>query len=425
MTEKSVIPNKRFTHIIPFTFILYMIAYIDRNNIGFGFSGMEQSLNLSPTLAGTAGGIFFLGYLLLQVPAGNIAKKYGTRKLLFVCQLAWGILAVLTSLVQNASQLLLVRFLLGLSESALFPSILIMVTEWFPVKERGRANSMWQLGSVFAGLLMGPICGLILTYTTWRWLFILEGIPAIIWAFVWLIFVVDKPEKARFLSTEERDYLEKSFEEDARNIKPASKNWREALANKYVWALVAACFLLNIGAYGLGMWMPTVLKNLTKSGFGAVGILTSVTTLFNILGMLLIPRHSDKTGERKFHAAFAIIGGAVMLLLSVFMEHNMVISVICLMLTGVVSGFLPLFWTFPPLLVGESAIGFAMGFINGLGNLGGFFGPTVIGYLTTVTGSTDAGLIFAAGCWIVSGLIVLGIKINRTVPQTVDVKQTA
>lgn len=413
LVNESNVPNKRFTRIIPFAFIMYLIAYLDRNNIGYAFPGMQKSLHISPTIAGLAGGIFFLGYFLLQIPAGYISKKYGTRKLIFYSQIAWGILAVASAFVHNGTQLLILRFLLGMAESALFPAVLILVTEWFPNKERGRANSLWQLGSVVAGLIIGPICGYILTITTWKWLFILEGIPAIIWAFVWLALVPDKPENAKFLSEEERKYLNDSFEEDKKNIKPTSSNWKQVLSSPIVWALIIADFLLNMGAYGIGLWMPTVIKNLTNAGFGAVGIITAVITLCQVIAMYLIPRHSDNTGERKYHASFSIILGGIMLFLSTAVGHHVYLSLIFLMLMGVVGGFLPLFWTFPPMFISESELGYTMGLINGLGNLGGFFGPFIVGYFMTLTGSTNAGLVFCSASWVLCGVIVLFLKIGR------------
>lgn len=413
MSQKAGI-NKRFTHIIPFILIMYTIAYIDRNNVGFGFSGMQKSLNISPTVIGMAGGIFFLGYFILQIPAGYIAKKYGTRKLLFVIQLIWGALAVTTGFVHNAQQLLIIRFFLGLSESALFPAILVLVTEWFPAKERARANGFWQMGANFAGLIVGPISGLIITYASWRGLFIIEGFPAIIWAIVCLIFLVDNPKKAKFLSEEERDYLKREFAEDAKNIKPVSKNWKEAFFNIKTWALIVAYFSLNVGGYGISMWMPTILKNATKGGFGFVGLLTSVQTIVGIIVMYCISRHSDKTGEKKWHAALSIIIGAVMLLLSVATQQYVVLSVGFVLFYNCVAGFTPIFWTFPPMLISEDALGPSLGFINGIGNLGGFFGATIIGFIVSITGNTMSGLIFAAAMWILSGVIILGLKITNT-----------
>jgi MFS family permease len=406
--------NKRFTHILPFILVMYTIAYIDRNNVGFGFSGMEKSLNISPTMAGMAGGIFFLGYLLLQIPAGYIAKKYGARKLLFGAQLIWGILAVSTGFVQNANQLLIIRFCLGLAESALFPSILILVTEWFPASERARANGFWQMGANVAGLIVGPLSGLIMTYASWRGLFIIEGFPAIIWAIVCLILLVDNPKKAKFLSKEESDYLKKEFAEDAKNMKPASQNWRQAFLNIKTWALVLSYFALNVGGYGVTMWMPTILKNATQGGFGFVGLLTSFQTIVGIIVMYCVSQHSDKTGEKKWHAALSIIGGAAMLLLSVATQHNVLISIGFVLFYNLVAGFTPIFWTFPAMLIGEDVLGPSLGFINGIGNLGGFFGATIIGFIVTLTGNAMSGLIFAASMWILSGVIILCLKLNTT-----------
>jgi len=394
---------------------MYTIAYMDRNNVGFGFMGLQKSLNISPTLAGVAGGIFFIGYLIFQIPAGYIAKKYGTRKLLFTVQLAWGILAVLTGFVHNASQLLVLRFALGLAESALFPALLILITEWFPAKERAHANACWQMGSQFAGLIVGPISGLIIAYSSWRGLFIFEGIPAIIWSFVCLTFLVDSPKKAKFLSEEERHYLESEFAQDAKNIKPIATNWKETVCSLKTWALILAYFALNVGGYGVTMWMPTILKNATKGGFGFVGFLTSIQAIFGLLVMYVVSRHSDKTGEKKWHAALSIMAGAAMLLLSVYFQHNMVLSITFILFFNFSAGFLPIFWTIPTMLISENVLGPSLGLINGIGNLGGFFGAAIVGFIVTTTGNDMFGLIFAAAMWILAGLIIIGLKITNVV----------
>lgn len=423
MKADSSIPRQRFTRLIPTIFVMYTLAYIDRSNIGFGLEGMEKTLHLSPTIAGLAGGIFFLGYLLLQVPGGYFASRYSAVKLVFGGQIIWGILACLTSLVHNSTELLIMRFLLGMAESALFPSLLVIVAKWFPFAERARANSFLNMSTIVASILMGPISGIIVANFSWRWLFLLEGIPGLLWVIVWWFNTADSPQKAKFLSQAERDYLTKEFEEDRKNEAPETKtNWSEVFNKPKVWILVLSYFFFQLGN-GTGLWMPIILKNLTGSGYVAVGFLTAIPPIIGIIGMIIAVKHSDKTGERRWHAMLCMVSSGCAFLLSVFLGHYAVIAFIFIVLQSFLStGYSPCFWSIPPYLVSKRGLGAAMGLINGIGGLGGFFGPTIVGFVIGRTNNTITGLAIGAMAFILSGLLILFVKYEA---KPVEVNPTA
>lgn len=415
----NAIPRTRWRRIIPIAFLMYTIAYMDRINVGFGFSGMEKSLHISATIAGLAGGIFFFGYLFLQIPGGWIATRFSAKKFVFGALIVWGVFAVLTGLVKNESELLIVRFLLGVAEGGVWPATLILLSRWFPIKERARANMYWMFCLPVAAIIMAPVSGLIVSHMSWRYLFILEGLPPFVWAAIWWFTIADSPETAKFISPEEREYLRQQFEEDRRNYKPSANNWKAAFSNSRIWLLVVVYFLVQVGFYGFGLWLPTVIKDVTKTGFTATGFLTALPFLAALILMWVNANHSDRTLERRAHTALPLIFGGIALILSAVMTHLIFLSVIFLILTeGFMLPYVGVFWTLPPLFVGEDALGATNGLINGIGNLGGFFGPFVVGALITATNSTFLGLIFLTIVLIVAGLLLFTLRLrSASVPQ--------
>ena len=409
----------RWRRIIPIAFLMYTIAYMDRINVGFGFDGIEKSLHVSATLAGLAGGIFFFGYLFLQIPGGWIASRFSAKKFVFFSLLAWGTFAVLTGLVQNSTQLLIVRFLLGVSEGGVWPATLVLLSRWFPYDERGRANMYWMFCLPAAAIIMAPLSGAIVAHLSWRWLFIIEGLPPFVWAAIWWFAIDDSPETASFISPDERAYLKQKHSEDRATRPAATQDWKAAFRNPRVWLLVAVYFLVQIGFYGFSLWLPTVIKDVTKVGFTATGFLTAIPFLVALLFMWINANHSDKTGERKAHAAVPLILGGIALILSTVTTNTVLLSFVFLVLTeGFMLPYIGVFWTLPPLLAGPEALGPTMGLINGIGNLGGFFGPFIVGALITATHSTFAGLLVLTIVLVVAGLLLLSLPIARTASTT-------
>ncbi len=411
-TEYSA-PRQRWARIIPVAFLMYTISFMDRINIGFGFSGMEKTLGISATVAGLAGGIFFFGYLFLQIPGGYLGIHWSAKKFVTIALLVWGIFAILTGAVQNETELLLVRFFLGVAEGGVWPATLTLLAKWFPLDERARANSYWMFCLPVAAIIMSPAAGFILAHLSWRWLFFLEGFPAFIWAGVWWLFVDESPETARWISPEEREYLRQRFAEDAQHIRPMATTWRQAFANGQIWLLVIVYFLALIGLYGVSLWLPTILKTLSSLGPVGVGLLGTLPYIVSVLALWLNSRHSDSTQERKLHIAVPLVVAGIALLLSAIIGRSSPLwAIVFISLTEAgIMAFLGVFWTLPPMIVGKDALGASMGLINGLGNLGGFVGPFVVGYLLTVThNNIVAGLTFMTITLVLGGLLILRVR---------------
>lgn len=426
ISTPASVPRQRWTRIIPVAFLMYTIAFMDRINVGFGFSGMEKSLHINATVAGLAGGIFFFGYLFLQIPGGHLATKWSAKKFVLGALMVWGVFAILTGLVQNTTELLIVRFLLGVAEGGVWPATLVLLAKWFPLEERARANSYWMFCLPVAAIVISPISGWILTFSTWHTLFILEGIPPFLWALIWWLFVDESPDTAKWISPAEREYLHQKFEQDRKAVKPeAGGSWAAGLKNSKIWRLVLVYFLVQVGFYGIALWMPTMIQGLTKQGFGIVGLVSALPYVAAVIGLYLNANHSDKTGERNRHVAIPLIAGGVALLLSGLLgTPSPLVGILFLILAeGFMLPYVGVFWTLPPMLLDSVSTGPAMGLINALGNLGGFFGPFLVGFLITATGSDLFGIVMMFVALVVAGVIVLGFQHQGQVPAAATLAQ--
>ncbi|PEC50982.1 2-ketogluconate transporter [Bacillus sp. AFS077874] len=386
-SELSKLHNSRWKRILPPLLIVCIIAYMDRVNISFAISGgMDKALGMTASIAGLASGIFFFGYLFLQVPAGQIAAKRSGKKVISIIVPIWAVISILSGLCTNSTQLLILRFILGIVEGGMLPVVLTMVSNWFPNEERGRANALVLMFAPIASIITGPISGYIISFSNWRFMFILEGILSLIVLIPWLILVKDRPEQAPWISDEEKKYILDSLKEEQKtlaeenNIKQASL--KDLLPNTAMWKLIILNFCYQSGDYGFSMWLPTTLKKLTNSGMGMVGLLSSLPWIACIAGMLLFSKLSDRTGRRKEFVALPLIGFALCLLLSTTIHANVWISYIFL----IGAGFFAkaggvVFWAIPSRIFSKEVAGGARGAINALGNLGGFFGPYIVGFL--------------------------------------------
>jgi sugar phosphate permease len=409
VTQAASIPRQRWVRIIPVAFLMYTIAFMDRINIGFGIDGMQKSLGFGAEVSGLASGIFFLGYMFLQIPGGQWAMRWSARKFVTLSLIVWGVFAILTGLVQNMAELLIVRFILGVAEGGVWPATLVLLANWFPYDERARANSYWMFCLPVASIIMSPISGWILTWADWRTLFILEGLPPLVWAAIWWFAVADTPDTAKWLTPQERAYLDQKFEEDHRNAPPAEEHasWSAVLKSGRVWWLFVAYFLIQVGFYGVSLWLPVMVKDMTKQGFGLVGILSALPYVAAVICMYINARHSDHTNERRMHTAIPLILGGIALLLSGLLgPSSPTLGMIFLILTeGFTLAYVGIFWTLPPLFLKKEVLGSAMGFIN-MGNLGGFLGPFIFGFFAAQTGSNLVGIVVLCISLVLAGLMI-------------------
>lgn len=412
MSTKSI-PAKRWIRIIPAAFLMYTIAFMDRNNMAFAFSGMEKDLAIGATAFGIASGVFFLGYLFLQVPGGLLAQRWSAKKFITISLVAWGVCSVLTGFVENYFQLLIVRFMVGFAEGGVSPATMIMLIKWFPLNERARANGYWYLCIPFASIITAPLSGWILSYWDWRMLFIIEGFPPIIWAIIWWFMTSDSPNDAKWLSKEERDYLNETLKREKEEIKKvAPKSFKEALKNRNVIILLLLFCFLQIGFYGYGLWLPTLIKSIsTSSSMMTIGWLAAIPWIFAAVGSIINSYHSDKTGDYRNHIGIPILCGAFFLTISVlFGDKYPILALIALCLC---LGFIycySVYWAALSSYVAEDTLAASMGFINAIGNLGGFIGPFAVGYLIDVSGSMIAGECLLIGALILAGCLAFRLK---------------
>ena len=415
----------RWARLIPVAIIVYIISFMDRTNIGFAFSGMEKDLHFGATTAGFAGGIFFIGYLFLQIPGGHLAEHWSAKKFVGIMIIVWGVIAVVTGLVQTEWQLLVLRFLLGVAEGGIWPAILVLISHWFPARERARAYAYWIMNIAIASIITAPLSGWILTFSDWRALFIIEGsFPFLIAAPLWWWLAADWPSEASWVSEGERNYIESSLAEERRNA-PEVSGYRQALTSGVVWQLVAVYFLIQVGFYGINLWLPTLVTNISKQGIGTVGLLTAIPYVVAIIGLWLNGWAADKNGRYSLHVFIAMALGAAALVASVLVGSDAValsIGLISLATAGALAYDGP-FWASASAAMPAAVAGGAMGMINALGNLGGFAGPYLGGYLQDQSGGsfTTTSIALAVALFL-AGVVMLTVHVRR---QNVEATQTA
>jgi MFS family permease len=417
--DSPCIPNKRWVRIIPPTIVIYIIAYMDRMNISFAIAGgMNKSLGLSMTSSGLAAGIFFFGYLLLQLPAGHIAEHGSARRYILWTIVGWGSISLLTAFVQNAWQLVGVRFLLGVAEGGIYPAILTIISNWFPTKETSRANAFFLMSLPLSTLITNPVSGWIVANSDWRWLFVMEGCVSLALICVWLPLISDHPEQAKWISKEEKEYLvetlraEKAKRQIAFNLASAGGwSYKNLFADKNLWLMVMLFICYTSGQYGYSIWLPTLVRNLTGKSLAIVGWLTALPFVSALAGLYLFGALSDKTRNPRLCTALSLGGFGIFFWFATLFPGQIWLSFTLLVLTGVFTKSMQgPFWAMPALLFPPGFSGGTRGVLNALGNLGGFFGPFLFGWLTTFTGNMKFGIYGLAF------LLLLGSAITMCLP---------
>ncbi|KVO94859.1 MFS transporter [Burkholderia ubonensis] len=404
------VPRRRWLRVIPPLLMACIISYMDRVNIAFAMpGGMNADLGIGASMAGLAGGIFFFGYLFLQIPGGRLAALGGGKKFIAWSLVSWAVLSALTGLVTEAWQLLALRFLLGVAEGGMLPVVLTMVSNWFPDRERGRANAMVIMFVPLAGMITAPLSGYILATYDWRHLFYGAGLLSLAFLAIWLPFADDSPETARWISPREKAYIAEALaaEREAARVseRKTAASFGALLRDGTIWRLVLINFCYQVGIYGYTLWLPTLLKNLTHGGMAQVGMLAILPYVGTMLGMSATSYLSDKTGRRRLFIVLPLLGFAACLFLSVRFQATMAVSYAFLIGCGFfLQAAAGVFWAIPPKLCSVETAGSARGLINALGNLGGFCGPYAVGVLTQHV-STAAGVYSLAGALAVAGLL--------------------
>jgi sugar phosphate permease len=406
--EKTIAPS-RWYRLIPIAFITYSLAYLDRANFGFGAaSGMADDLNITPTMSSLLASLFFLGYFFFQIPGALYAANKSARKLIFWSLILWGALATATGMVSNVNYLIVIRFMLGVVESAVMPAMLIFLSRWFTKTERSRANTFLILGNPATILWMSVLSGYLINAVGWRWMFILEGLPAVIWAFFWWRLVDDKPKDAKWLTDDEKLALEQKLQQEQQGIKPV-KNFAAAFKSRIVILLSLQYALWSIGVYGFVMWLPSIIKAAPDMDIVSTGWLSSVPYLLAIIAMLTASYFSDKTLNRKaFVWPFLLIGAIAFYGSYLLGTQHFWLSFVLLIIAGgaMYAPYGPFFAIIPEILP-QNVAGGAMALINSFGALGSFAGSYLVGYLNGSTGGFSASYIFMSGSLLLSAIITM------------------
>jgi len=374
--------SQRWLRIIPVCFIMYTIAYVDRTNVSMALPAISRALNMNSSQAGGAAGVFFWGYVALQIPAGYLAQRWSSKRLVAISLIAWGLCSVGCGLVQTARQFWVMRLLLGVAEGGAYPAVLVLLSHWFPRGERARANAYWMLCMPAAVIVSSPLSGWILGHWNWRMLLVAEGALPFVWLVFWWIFIDDYPREAGWISAEERDYLETTLLQESRELNSVQAgSVARGLLNPVVIVMVVVYLLENIGNYGYLFWLPSALQSVRKMDNLLVGILFAVPFVLVAIGMTLASRHSDARLERRRHVAFGLAWGGTCMLVGIALTgHAPIWAYAAISLVGAGSyAMLGPFWAIPSENLPGQVSGPAIGLVNALGNLGGYFGPLIMG----------------------------------------------
>ena len=403
-------------HLLPFLFLLYIIAFLDRINISFAGLDMTRELGFSDSVFGLGSGIFFAGYVLLEIPGTLLVELWSARKWIARIMISWGLVGSLTGLIHTAHQFYWARFILGVAEAGFFPGIVVYLTHWYREQERARAMAMFMSAIPIAQVIGAPISGALLQihwlgYSGWRWLLILEGIPAVIAGFVALFYLTDRPRDARWLSDDERAWITGELEREAGTKPGAGTSLWRLFQNRDVILLTAVYFLGACAQYGFSFWLPKMIQKLSGFSSFQVAMIAALPFLASWPAMLLLSWSSDRTGERRWHTAAAYLVLAAGLAGGIWSGKSVPLGILMFSLAGIgISARLPAFWALPASLLGGSMAAASVGAINCIGNLGGFVGPYLLGAMSTATGSYSTGIGYLAGASVLAAVLILLVR---------------
>ena len=406
--------------LLPFVFLLYVVAQLDRNNVSFANLRMSVDLGFSDRVYGLGVTMFYLGYVLFEVPGAIIVERWSARKWTARILISWGLMTMLSGLVHTAGQFYVVRCLLGLAEASFFPGMIVYLTHWFRQSDRGRAIAILYtalpissiVGAPFAGWLLGIVWR---GWAGWRWLFLLEGIPAIVLGLVTLFYLTDWPREAHWLASEERDWISGELEAE-KQAKKGTLHYTiwDAFRDRRTLLLLIPYLLAIMGNTSVIFWLPTFIRRLSGLPVAKVTLVVMFSSLAGLFGMVLNGWHSDKTGERRGHTALPLACAGLAYVLLIPASANTQLSMVLFEVSGAfVFAWYPSFWAMPTMILSESAAAATFGLINGVGHMGGFFGSYIVGDLSTRTHSFLPGFGFIASCYFIAALLVTRLKIRK------------
>ena len=420
----------------PFLGLLYLVAYIDRNNAGFAKLEMTEALQMTEAAFGFAAGIFFIGYLLFEVPSNLLLEKYGARKWIARIMVSWGIVAVLTAFVQDSTQFAIARFVLGIAEAGFFPGVLLYLTLWFPRQYRTQVLVVFALSNPIANAVAAPLSGWIMEMhgmwglDGWQLVFILEGIPAVVLAFVVFFWLPDRPQDARWLTSAEQGWIADTVARETAATEQRHGRLRlgEVFSNGRLWTLILLFFGVVFGAYGLGLWLPTIIQAMGDFSNSTTGWLVALPNICAALAMIPWERAARRQGNIPLQIGITLSITALSLIAAVAAQSIPAVSLIALCIgMSALFSTTPLFWSLPPMVLTGTAAAAGLAFINSVGNLAGFAGPYAIGWISQTTGSAIWGLLLIAALTVLGAAIgfVLSRRPEFTTPADIDVSISA
>jgi MFS transporter, ACS family, tartrate transporter len=405
--------------IVPFIMLLYFVAYIDRVNIGFAALTMKSDLGFTASMLGFGAGIFFWGYFLFEVPSNIILHKIGARVWIARVMVTWGIISGSMAFVSGPTSFYVIRFLLGAAEAGFFPGIILYLSYWFPARHRAGVTALFMAAAPLSTALGSPISAALLHMqgvmglAGWQWMFLLEAAPALVLGVVVFFHMSDRPEQAKWLKDDERAWLVATMREEASSMQgEVGRGVLSGLANLRVLALALIYFGTSAGLYTLGIWAPQIIRQLGVSSM-AVGFLNAIPPIVSVIAMVMWSRHSDRTGERTWHVVLACLTAAIGLVVAA--GANSIVGLIAaLTLVNIgISCAKPPLWSMPTLFLSGAAAATGIATINSIGNLGGFAGPAMIGWVKDRTGGFAGGLYFVAGLLVLSAALTLVLAYSR------------
>jgi MFS family permease len=415
--------HKADVRLLPFLFLCYILAYLDRVNVGFAKLQMLKDLSMSDAAFATGAGIFFIGYFFFEVPSNVVLKKFGARMWIARIMISWGVISACMIFVRGEWSFYAMRFLLGLAEAGFFPGVIFYLTLWYPSRLRSTRTAWFVAAIAVSGVIGNPVSGWIMDKLSgvmnlagWQWLFISEGIPSFLVGF-WVIFYLDSSiEEAKWLTREEKALLASNLA--AEDQHKTEHKLIDAFTSGKVWVLCAIYFTLMIGLYGIAFWLPTIVKAFGIKGYFGVGLITAIPYGVAVIGMIILSQHSDKTGERRLHYVVNVTSGALGLILSGVFASQPVLAIIFLSIgTLGVIGSMPLFWPLPSAFLAGTAAAAGIGIVNSVGNLGGYFGPNIPIWAKHVSSDPSAAL------YIIAGILMVGAFLTHFfVPKNLRVR---
>jgi MFS transporter, ACS family, tartrate transporter len=413
--------RRRITRrVMPYLMLLFVIAFIDRVNVGYAALRMKGDLAFGDDVIGFGAGVFFIGYFLLEIPGTILVEKWSARGWISRIMISWGVVAILMGFMNSRHQFYFLRFLLGAAEAGFFPGIIVYLSHWFRYEDRAKAVAMFMAAVPISNIIGAPASGLLMSLNWWglagwRWLFIIEGVPAILFGIVTIFYLTDRPDQAHWLTQEEKRWITGELENE-RQRKREKHSYRilQAMRHREVLLLATIYFLTVTATYGFNFWLPTIIKKASGASILTVSLLSALPYCAALAGMLLVGWSSDRTRERRWHAAGCMMIVGLGLLLSLVTQNHIGLAISMFSLAAVgMYGYLPSFWALPTSFLSGTAAAASIGLINSIGNLGGFAGPYVVGYVSKVTGSFSGGVLYLSISALLAATLVLSIRATK------------